>query len=78
MRVFSRFSLPQKIREINLDSEVMITDQCEDFLARPGAVKILVLTPRGLLEAGRCRADFYARHMEDVYLWLKLPSSYRR
>ncbi len=78
MKIHSRFPLSEKIKEINFDSEVVITDRCQDFLRWPRALKILLLTPRGLLEAGKCRADFYARDMEDVYLWLRLLSSYRQ
>jgi len=77
VRIHTKFNLPDKIKRLKLNAEVVIADTCEDFKDHPSALKILLLTPKGLVQAGRCRADFYARDMEDVYLWLRLLSSYR-
>ncbi len=73
----SNFPLPAKIENLSLNRDVVISDRCQDLERHPRWIKILVLTERGLLEAGKCRADFYARDMEDVYLWLRLLSLYR-
>ncbi len=73
----SNFPLPVEIKDLPLKRDVVISDRCQDLRKHPHWIKILVLTPKGLLEAGKCRADFYARNMEDVYLWLRLLSLYR-
>ena len=73
----SSFPLPAKIKALPLKRDVVISDRCQDIEKHPYWIKILVLTERGLLEAGKCRADFYARGMEDVYLWLRLLSLYQ-
>jgi len=74
VKIHTRFQLPDYFRELpnRGDLSFVIGETCNELESFPEARKILLMTQRGLFEAGKCTADFYAKDLWEAYLWIRL------
>jgi len=74
VKIYTTFKLPSYFKELQQinEGEYVISDSCEELKKFPKAKKILLMTPKGYIEAGKCTADFYAKNLLEAYLWIRM------